>query len=186
MLDRVLDAFWRSGYEATSMADLCAATGLQKGSLYKAFGDKHGLYLRALDRYLDAAIDRTTDLLLASDDARAALATWVDGSTANCGVRGQRRGCLAVNALVELGPCDQVAAKRLERHFERLERVLAAAIDRGRAQGTIDPGVEPALAAASLVTVVCGLLAGGRGAAPADRTGRVARHAIDALLPAPA
>ena len=36
-----MDAFWAKGYEATSMADLCKCTGLHKGSLYQAFGDKH-------------------------------------------------------------------------------------------------------------------------------------------------
>ena len=46
-------AFWDHGYEATSMADLMAATGLQKGSIYKSFGSKHALFMQALDRYLN-------------------------------------------------------------------------------------------------------------------------------------
>ena len=46
------DEFWTRGYAATSVDDLTAATGLGKGSLYGAFGDKHGLYLRALDDYI--------------------------------------------------------------------------------------------------------------------------------------
>ena len=48
-----MDAFWAKGYEATSMADLCTCTGLHKGSLYQAFGDKHSLFMNALKHYSD-------------------------------------------------------------------------------------------------------------------------------------
>src|ERR1700751_334744 len=51
------DEFWARGYAATSVDDLAAVTGLGKGSLYGAFGDKHGLFLRALDDYIDTALD---------------------------------------------------------------------------------------------------------------------------------
>src|SRR5215469_3464343 len=51
VLDRALDAFWSSGYEATSLDDLAAATGLARGSIYAAFHDKEELYLRTLDRF---------------------------------------------------------------------------------------------------------------------------------------
>ena len=51
------DEFWKRGYAATSVDDLTAATGLGKGSLYGAFGDKHSLYLRALDDYISSSLD---------------------------------------------------------------------------------------------------------------------------------
>ena len=51
------DEFWTRGYAATSVDDLTAATGLGKGSLYGAFGDKHGLFLRALDDYITSSLD---------------------------------------------------------------------------------------------------------------------------------
>src|ERR1700720_2553117 len=51
------DEFWTRGYAATSVDDLTSVTGLGKGSLYGAFGDKHGLFLRALDDYITSALD---------------------------------------------------------------------------------------------------------------------------------
>ena len=52
------EQFWDGGYAATSVDDLTAATGLGKGSLYGAFGDKHALFLRALDDYCVDATGR--------------------------------------------------------------------------------------------------------------------------------
>ena len=54
VLEAARDAFWQKGYEATSLADLCQCTGLHKGSLYQSFGDKHALFMRALQRYAQA------------------------------------------------------------------------------------------------------------------------------------
>ncbi len=51
------DEFWTRGYAATSVDDLTTVTGLGKGSLYGAFGDKHGLFVRALDDYVTSAVD---------------------------------------------------------------------------------------------------------------------------------
>ena len=52
VLDAAMKAFWANGYEATSLADLVSVTGLHKGSLYQAFGDKHSLFVQTLNRYL--------------------------------------------------------------------------------------------------------------------------------------
>ena len=53
VLEAAMNAFWNKGYEATSLAELCRVTGLNKGSLYQAFGDKHQLFMRALHHYAD-------------------------------------------------------------------------------------------------------------------------------------
>ena len=55
-----MDAFWAKGFEATSMAELCTCTGMHKGSLYQAFGDKHQLFMTALKHYADSEFRETT------------------------------------------------------------------------------------------------------------------------------
>src|SRR5690606_26441621 len=79
-LDAAMAAFWDRGYEATSMADLMAVMGLQKGSIYKAFGDKRQLYLAALRRYLERASQQIADRLRASPTALGALEEWLASS----------------------------------------------------------------------------------------------------------
>ena len=54
-LDRALQVFWRQGYEGTSLSDLTKATGLNRPSLYAAFGNKEALFRKALDRYAEQA-----------------------------------------------------------------------------------------------------------------------------------
>ena len=52
-LDQALEVFWRNGYEGASIADLTAAMGINPPSLYAAFGNKAGLFRKALDRYVE-------------------------------------------------------------------------------------------------------------------------------------
>src|SRR5437660_7281862 len=52
-LDRALEVFWRKGYEGTSLADLTRAMGINRPSLYAAFGDKEALFRKGLDRYAE-------------------------------------------------------------------------------------------------------------------------------------
>src|SRR5437667_7843838 len=51
-LDRALEVFWRKGYEGTSLPDLTRAMGINRPSLYAAFGNKEELFRKALDRYV--------------------------------------------------------------------------------------------------------------------------------------
>ena len=73
VLERALHVFWRLGYEATSVTDLMEATGLAKGSLYKAFGDKRSLFLKALDRYLERGRDALRHTLTDAPTVREGL-----------------------------------------------------------------------------------------------------------------
>src|SRR4029453_6387021 len=57
-VERAMDVFWSRGYHATALPDLLRATKLSRGSLYAAFGDKHSLFLLALDRFIDIAFTR--------------------------------------------------------------------------------------------------------------------------------
>src|SRR5687768_812172 len=77
-LGKALEAFWEHGYEATSLSDLMASMDLQKGSIYKAFGDKRSLFLQALLRYLDASFEKTRATLEAPGPAKAGLFRWLE------------------------------------------------------------------------------------------------------------
>lgn len=132
-----MDVFWDLGYEGASLPDLIAGTGQSRGSLYKAFGDKKGLLLAALDLYISAGLKATADLLSqpgpVKDAIRASLLRYAALSVGDAG----RRGCLAVSMTTEMAARDADVAERTGRLFRRLQQLYAAAIVRGQAGGEI-------------------------------------------------
>jgi TetR/AcrR family transcriptional repressor of nem operon len=132
-----IQAFWKRGYASTSIPDLIAATDLERGSIYKAFGDKHSLFERALDTYLETGRAGMRDALESASSPLAGIKRWLAAVTAGCSGETGGPGCMAVNAMVELGPNDSVVRERLARHWSAVERRLEAALAEGQARGEI-------------------------------------------------
>src|SRR3569623_2223566 len=78
-VERAMGVFWSRGYHATALPDLLRATRLSRGSLYAAFGDKHSLFLRALDRYIADALTRIDVELDLRREPVAGLRAYLDG-----------------------------------------------------------------------------------------------------------
>lgn len=125
----VQDLFWEKGFEGTSYADLTKATGLGKGSLYSAFGNKQALYKRALETYIANELESLGDLLLngLEDDLaswRDRLTRFLDTSIEAIEQRRDRRGCFICNAAIELAPFDPAIEKVVQDVFEKLKSAL--------------------------------------------------------------
>jgi TetR/AcrR family transcriptional repressor of nem operon len=177
-VERAMGVFWSRGYHATALPDLLRATKLSRGSLYAAFGDKHSLFLRALDRYVADALARI-DVELAPDrepigGLRAYLAGYIDRTS---GARG-RRGCLLVATAMELAGRDAEVDLRIASFFKAMEAKVADALCRAKAAGTLADGVEPSSAARILVCFVEGLRVVGK----TGPTASTSQAAADALL----
>ncbi len=158
------DEFWARGYAATSVDDLTRATGLGKGSLYGAFGDKHGLFLRAFDDYLAEQLDIIRKQL--RDPHRAAL----DRLTRHIRARARdiaadegRRGCLMAKSAAELGSVDPDVSERTERTLAVWHQELADTIKAAQREGSIDRDANPQALAANLLAVLRGLEALSKG-----------------------
>ena len=74
-----LDVFWRKGLHDATMQDLAAATGVQRGSLYNAYGDKEAIFLRAFDEYTEQFLGMTARTLAEGDNVAARLRHFLDG-----------------------------------------------------------------------------------------------------------
>jgi TetR/AcrR family transcriptional regulator, transcriptional repressor for nem operon len=177
-VERAMGVFWSRGYHATALPDLLRATRLSRGSLYAAFGDKHSLFLRALDRYIADAVARM-DVELAPDrdpidGLRAYLAGYVDRTSGADG----RRGCLLVATAMELAGHDAEVNRRVADFFKAMEARVADALSRAKAAGGLADGVKPSSAARILVCFVEGLRVIGK-TAPKRNTSQAT---VDALL----
>jgi TetR/AcrR family transcriptional repressor of nem operon len=180
-VERAMGVFWSCGYHGTSLPDLLEATRLSRGSLYAAFGDKHGLFLRALDRYIDDALTRLDTELDPRKNAltglRACLAGYVDRTS---GVKG-RRGCLVVATATELAAHDTAVEQRIQRFFKTMETRLTAALTRAQAEGALADGVEPTSAARLLLCLVEGMRVVGKTSPDRGVSQAVVKTLIDRL-----
>lgn len=181
MLDAVRDAFWRHGYEATSMSTLSRATGLEKGSLYHAFGDKKQLFLTVLERYLEQGFAEVRPFLRSQENVPQAIGDWLGMAATAFSMDAERPGCLAMNTLVEMGPRGGEVVERLARHWGQIGSLVNETLQRGQANGSVRTD-RSAAELAQLVTVVMdGMSAGSRGG-PADTSAAIAL-VVEALSP---
>jgi TetR/AcrR family transcriptional regulator, transcriptional repressor for nem operon len=134
-------AFWSGGYAGTSLDDLTTATGLGKGSLYGAFGDKHTLFLRALDGYCESALQSTRDQLRGPvEGAYRRLADFVRALTASNTADTARLGCLMAKSAAELAGTDAEVREKVRHTLTGIHTELTGAVggpagDRSAAQG---------------------------------------------------
>lgn len=155
VLDAAIDQFWDHGYAATSVRDLGAVMGLGPASLYNAFGDKPALFSQCLDRYLDknmrARIARLEQSLGPRDAVRAFLNQTVSESLAD------PRGCMLVNAALEVAPHDSKINDAVASRLDELECFFRRCLTAGQADGTIATRRAPDDLARLLLTTVLGL-----------------------------
>lgn len=149
--------FWEKGYEATSMQDLVERMGINRGSLYDTFGDKHQLYLAALDRYQQRE-GRAAFLCLEAPTSplaaiRQTFANLVQEATAPQG----RCGCFAVNAAVELAANDPVIASRAEVTITNMEETFCHLLVQAQQKGELRSTQAPRALARFLVNGVLGI-----------------------------
>jgi len=174
---RAQDQFWTAGYTATSIHDLVAATGVSRGSLYGAFGDKKRLFLRALDAYCDGTIAAVhADLDGESETAAQRLVTHMRHVADSCGA--SKRGCFLAKSTAELAAADPEVAVRAERMYGTYEEILVACLRQAQRHGDLAAHVDPRTAAALLLITVRGMDALGQAGRGVDFMRQVAHHSL--------
>ena len=172
--DRVLDAamntFWNQGYEGTSLKDLCSATGLHKGSLYQAFGDKHQLFLKSLKYYMEQSFKEVAASAYLHDSPMANLRSLLKEITTKC-IEGE--GCMVINSLVEMAPHDQEVKQMIDQSYAMKQRFLTDLIDRAQRDGEITIKQDPDRLAAVLMVTLAGLAATVKGFSNTDHVSYV-------------
>ncbi|MEZ6195354.1 MAG: TetR family transcriptional regulator [Planctomycetota bacterium] len=176
-LEAAMEVFWAKGYEATSLAELLAAMGIARKSLYDTFGSKRELFERALDRYAERERARLEGIIAGAtsplEGVKAVIATW---RQAGCG--GERKGCMLGTNLAHFEAGDETMAARMRRHLDAVERALKHGLERARAAGEISEDADPGDLARLIASSFQGVAVTGR----ARKDGAVARSVERALL----
>jgi TetR/AcrR family transcriptional repressor of nem operon len=157
VLKRATEAFWARGYDATSINDLVAATGIHRGSLYAAFTDKRGLFLRALEHYDREHRQAFLTTLERDHGPREAIREAFRQVAAASQSGRNRKGCLLVNTALELAPHDPAIEKIVRAKLEAVEAFFRGRIMAAQQVGTIRPEVPAAETARVLFALFVGL-----------------------------
>jgi TetR/AcrR family transcriptional regulator, transcriptional repressor for nem operon len=149
--------FWQHGYHATPVDVLCEATGVFRGSLYRTFGDKHGLLVAAFDRYAEGAIARLKEKLASDLPPREALREALLHYTRVSANLSERHGCFITNAIIELLPNDHALRPHIEATLQRIATQFSLAIARGQQAGQFDRQLDAEEVGRFLLCMVQGI-----------------------------
>ncbi|WP_291295722.1 TetR/AcrR family transcriptional regulator [Elioraea sp.] len=183
VLDAATDQFWQHGYAGTSVRDLGRSMGLVPASLYNAFGDKHALFTRCLDRYLDRNMRERIARLERERPPHAAITCFLNEIVTRS--LADPRGCLLVNSALEVGPHDQAIGAVVAARLAELEGFFRRCVLAGQRDGTIAPQPSAHDLSRLLLCTVMGLRVLSRARADAALLRGAARQAL-ALLDPPA
>jgi TetR/AcrR family transcriptional repressor of nem operon len=128
MIATALDVFWRKGLHDATMQDLAAATGVQRGSLYNAYGDKEAIFQRAFDQYAGQLIDSCGQALAEGDDIAAKLRNLLDLLIVNMTSGSPPRGCLTTRTALDGAISSAAVRQRVQGVLNRLEQIVSKAI----------------------------------------------------------
>ncbi|ANN76827.1 TetR/AcrR family transcriptional regulator [Bordetella flabilis] len=157
VLDAAVDCFWSQGYEATSIRDLANRMGLTGASLYNAFGDKRGLYRRALDHYIDGSFADRVRRLEGQLPPRQAIGAFFAEIIQRSLDDKQRKGCMLVNSALELAPHDAEFREIVTGVLAQIEGFFHRCVVAGQRDGTITTSQPAADMARLLLGVHIGL-----------------------------
>lgn len=183
VLSAVRDQFWDAGYAATSLEDVMRVSGLGKGSLYAAFGDKRQLFLRALQSYTDDSHRDLRKILADAPQAVDALRMLLEAPIGDQTGAGARRGCLMANSTSELGSADPEVLAHAHRTYETSTALIGDCVVRAQREGDVQAGADPVALARALLTAQQGIVFMGRTGMDTATLTATARSLADQLLP---
>jgi TetR/AcrR family transcriptional repressor of nem operon len=152
-----MEVFWTKGYDRTSITDLTEELGVRPEKLYKAFGDKHGLFLRALERYRDAEARSLAPALLAEGLVLPRIRAIMLGYLQLAAEESEPRGCLIANTAGELLPGDPAIADCLAEVMSVVEDGFLQGLQHAVRQNELPDGLDLSANAAMLTMLLQGL-----------------------------
>ncbi|MNH95587.1 HTH-type transcriptional repressor ComR [compost metagenome] len=154
-LTAAMQVFWEKGYEATSLSDLTTAMGIQRPSLYAAFGGKEALFQAALSLYAERSLNFIRQKLQSAPSAKTAILLYLQGIADSTNGRKPELGCMCVNTIVELAPHHQQFTRFTREYQQQITELIRSTIENGIHRGELSQDLHaPALANAIGIAAV--------------------------------
>jgi AcrR family transcriptional regulator len=176
-LDAAMKVFWRKGYEGGSLSDLTKAMGINRPSLYAAFGDKENLFRKVLDRYAEGPA-AYVDEALKLPTARAVVERLMEGTAEVTTRPGTPPGCLFVQGALACGDAAECLRNDLIRRRDAGEKALRERLKRAQAEGDLPPDASPSELASYVATIIRGIAVQAAGGATRKQLRGVIRIAL--------
>ena len=157
VVEQAMAVFWKRGYGRTSVGDLVDATGLKPGSLYAAFGSKKGVFIEVLDQYNAGLLETIRGLRRDDGPILGRVRGLLDDIVEETMSGAEQKGCLTVNALLEMSQHDTDIAERLCLHSEKLRQAFADVLDEARRRGEIEEKRDSGALSAFLMNSIWGM-----------------------------
>jgi TetR/AcrR family transcriptional repressor of nem operon len=157
VLSKAVCIFWHKGYNGTSMQDLVDGLGISRSSLYDTFGDKHALYIKALDSYQQTGGSQMCDIINNTASAKEAIKKLLELTMRDLLNDEQRKGCFMVNAEIELASLDAEVKNLICRNEQQFEGAVLRAIKKGQDSGEIRNTQDPLALARFIINAVRGM-----------------------------
>jgi len=178
-LDRALKVFWRKGYEGASLSELTKAMGINRPSLYAAFGDKESLFRKVLERYEQGPTAFIREALAEPTARRVAEHLLLGAAASMCG-HGHPQGCMLVQGALAAGDSAEPVRRELAQHRQAGATAITERLRRAKKEGDLAADADPAALARYLMTVMNGMAVQSvSGATPADLR-KIAETALSA------
>ncbi|HWF77937.1 MAG TPA: TetR/AcrR family transcriptional regulator [Caulobacteraceae bacterium] len=181
-LQAALETFWKRGLAGTSLDEIVAATGMNRPSLYAAFGDKRALYMKALARYQAASAEALRDAL-AADTSLADALTWIFERAIALYVSGEgpARGCFSVSTATTEAIEDPEIRQMVADGTLRLDQAFEARIGRAQAEGDLPASARPEALGALCSATIHTLAVRARAGTPAEALQELAAQAVEII-----
>jgi AcrR family transcriptional regulator len=178
-LDRALKVFWRNGYEGATLPDLTKAMGINRPSLYAAFGNKESLFRKVMDRYSEGPADYVR-VALDEPTARGVAERLLLGAVDLLTNPRNPGGCLAVHGALACGNEAQPIRRELIARRIKREATLRLRFGRAKAEGDLPADAKPADLARYIMTIIQGMAVQAASGATRKELRRVAKTALHA------
>jgi AcrR family transcriptional regulator len=155
-LNRALQVFWHKGYEGATLADLTRAMGINRPSLYAAFGSKEALFRKVLDHYAEGPAAFVSEALI-EPTARAVAERLLSGAIDLLTAPGNPQGCLLVQGALACGEAAESVRRELVARRVAVEAAVRQRFERALQDGDLPADADAVDLARYLVTVVRGM-----------------------------
>jgi AcrR family transcriptional regulator len=181
-LQRATEAFWKTGYAGTSLDDLAAATGMNRPSLYAAFGDKRALYLQALNRYWDRGL-KAMDKALRPEMPLADMLYQLYELALGLYFpqKGRSRGCFGIGTALTEAVEDPLIREAFADGLRRIHAGFESCIRRAKSRGELTASADVETLAGLASAVLSSLAVRSRAGMPRDSLQRFARASARAI-----